>query len=180
MPISKKFMIAKLRCRYALDVVEQKKIGIQGGVDERGFFEEDMMGDVSVQTLRFASKAELALFLRNTPPRDNNQIYRMRDLDLSGIDLSGGQFAGAEFFNCKLDNVNFSGAHMPRSRIFDGAARDADFSNANLIGVAIADMDMTGAWVDGASVSSMYVNRCINPPDFRRGKGGESVHPNSC
>lgn len=174
------FKIAKLRSRYALDVVEQRKAGMHGGVGPDGLFMEDVMADVSSITLRFSSKDELAQYLRTTPPRDNNQIYRMRDQDLSGIDLSGGKFAGVEFFNCTLDDVNFSNTHMPRSRIFDGSARNADFSGANLIASAIADIDLTEAAVEGASVSGMHVNRCTNPPDFNKGKGGEQVRPYDC
>ena len=166
------FKIAKLRCRYALDVVEQKKAGMHGGFGPDGPFMEDVMADVSATTLRFGSKEELAQFLRTTPPRDNNQIYRMRDLDISGIDLSDGNFAGIEFLNCTLDHTNFSGSHLPRARIFDGSARNVDFTNANLIATAIADMDLTDSIIEGASVSSMHVNRCTNPPDFRKGKGG--------
>lgn len=165
MGLTQEFARRKFRGAYTITVVSQELIGtayvLDGNVDP-------VKKDTGSSVLRFSRRADLARFLRQSPPHVNT-IYRIKGLDLSGQDFRGAQLQEVEFTNCNLSGADFTDATMLHARIKDCDLRKADFKGANLMSAILEDCDMTGVSFGVRNCKFMEMKWCTNPPAIGKG-----------
>ncbi|CAJ1436690.1 unnamed protein product [Effrenium voratum] len=81
-----------------------------------------------------------------------------RGVDLSGADYSGKRLLGVSFQQSLVRDCKFVGTNLENSSFFDADLNQADFTGANMNQVNLELARLSGAKLDNAVATEMYVN----------------------
>jgi len=170
--LTQTFARRKFRGAYTISVVTQEEIATAYSLDGKV---EPIKQDTGISVLRFSRRAELARFLRNSPPRAN-VIYRIHDLDLSGQNFRGAQLRQVEFTSCNFAKADFSDSTLKLARVKECNFNRTVFKNADLTSATLAHCNLTGADMRVRASQYLEMKWCTNPPTIAQGANLQPVY----